>query len=27
MRWLLSIGCNALISNVPDVARKVVDAQ
>ena len=26
MRWLLSIGCNALITNVPDVARKVVDA-
>lgn len=25
MRWLLSLGCNALITNVPDVARRVVD--
>lgn len=25
MAWLLSIGCNALITNRPDVARKVVD--
>lgn len=25
MRWLLSIGCNALITNYPDIARKVVD--
>lgn len=27
MRWLLSIGCNALITNYPDVARKIVDKQ
>lgn len=26
MRWLISIGCNALITNRPDVGRKVVDA-
>lgn len=25
MRWLLSLGCNALITNCPDVARRVVD--
>ena len=25
MRWLLSLGCNALITNHPDIARRVVD--
>jgi glycerophosphoryl diester phosphodiesterase len=27
MRKMLSLGCNALITNVPDIARAVVDAQ
>lgn len=25
MRWLLSLGCHALITNYPDLARRVVD--
>lgn len=26
MQWLIDLGCNAIISNLPDVARKIVDA-